>query len=570
MKSTNQHLQQNKRKIFLNFEEKIATKMYFCTPKRRDMSSKFKIPHTFTIVFSIIILCAILTWILPGGEYQRQTVVVDGTERNIVMADTFQHIDNEPQTWQIFTSFFKGFNHTSQIIVFILMIGGAFWIMNETNAINVGIFSFLRSTQRLQNLRFFKKIGVNNLIVTLIMIMFSLFGAIFGMSEETIAFIIIFVPLAISMGYDSITGVLMCYVAAHVGFAGALLNPFTIGIAQGLSGLPTFSGIEYRFICWLILTTLAIAFTLFYANRIKKSPEKSLTYNIDSYWREKSMSEDKQPEREKASIATWVVFAVVSAIMVYFAIQYPHTQITIGQSQHNLCLLPYVAGGFILLGSYSAYKSKHFFILSLLLLTIVMLVVGVLGYHWYVMEIAALFFAMGLASGLAYSYNFDKIIRLFLEGCKDIMVAALVVGMAGGIIIILEDGKIIDTILHGISAAMTNTGKEGSLGAMYLIQNLLNIIIPSGSAKAALTIPMMAEFSDIIGVSRQLTVIAFQFGDGFTNMITPTSGVLIGCLGVARIPYAQWFKFIWKFLLALILIGFILLLIPLYIPFNGF
>lgn len=534
------------------------------------MSTRFKIPHTFTIVFSIIVLCAILTWIIPGGEYERQTITIDGTERNIVISDTFHNIENQPQTWQIFTSFFKGFNHTSEIIAFILMIGGAFWIMNETNAINVGIFSFLRSTQKLQNINFFKKIGVNNIIITLIMIMFSLFGAIFGMSEETIAFIIIFVPLAISMGYDSITGVLMCYVAAHVGFAGALLNPFTIGIAQGLSGLPTFSGIEYRFICWSILTTIAIAFTLFYANKVKREPQKSLTYNIDSYWREKQMNEDTQPKCEKSTIATWIVFAIVSAIMIFFAFQYPHTEIKIGQSQHTLCLLPFIAGGFLLLGGYCAYKSKHFFILSLLLLTIIMLVVGVLGYHWYVMEIAALFFAMGIASGAAYSYKFDKIIRLFLEGCKDIMVAALVVGMAGGIIIILEDGKIIDTILHGISMAMTNTGKEGAIGAMYMIQNVLNIIIPSGSAKAALTIPMMAEFSDIIGVSRQLTVLAFQLGDGFTNMITPTSGVLIGCLGVARIPYAQWFKFIWKFILALIIIGFFLLLIPLYVPFNGF
>lgn len=534
------------------------------------MSSRFKIPHTFTIVFSIIILCAILTWLIPGGEFERQTIMVDGTARNVVVADTFHEIDNQPQTWQIFTAFFKGFNHTSEIIAFILMIGGAFWIMNETNAINVGIFSFLRSSKRLQNYRFFQKIGVNNIIITLIMVMFSLFGAIFGMSEETIAFIIIFVPLAISMGYDSITGLLMCYVAAHVGFAGALLNPFTIGIAQGLSGLPTFSGIEYRFICWTILTFVIITFTLIYAARIKKNPKKSITYTVDQYWRDKAMSEEEVPQREKSTRTTWIVLGVISAILIFFSIQYPYTEITIGQGNYNLCLLPFIAGGFIILGAYSASKSKHYFILTLLLLTIIMLVVGVLGYHWYVMEIAALFFAMGIASGIAYNFHFDKIIRLFLDGCKDIMTAALVVGMAGGIIIILEDGKIIDTILYGISQAMTHTGREGSLGAMYLIQNILNVIIPSGSAKAALTIPMMAEFSDIIGVSRQLTVLAFQFGDGFTNMITPTSGVLIGCLGVAKISYAQWFKFIWKVVLSLIIIGFILLLIPLYVPFNGF
>ena len=242
----------------------------------------------------------------------------------------------------------------------------------------------------------------------------------------------------------------------------------------------------------------------------------------------------------------------------------------IGNGQYNIVLWPIIAGTYLLIGFISAWKSVHQFILTILLYTIICLVTGVLGYGWYVMEIAGLFFAMGLATGAAFSLRLDKIIRLFLDGCKDIMVAALVVGMAGGIIIILEDGRIIDTILHGISQAMTDTGKEGALGAMYAIQTVLNIFIPSGSAKAALTIPMMAEFSDIIGVSRQLTVLAFQFGDGITNMITPTSGVLIGVLGVARIPYAKWVNFIWPFIIGLIIVGFLLLLPPLFMHFNGF
>ncbi len=528
-----------------------------------------KIPHTFTIVFSIIVLCAVMTWLIPGGEFSRQTVTVDGNERNVVVADSYHQVDNQPQTWQIFTSFFKGFERTANIIVFILMIGGGFWIMNETNAINVGIFSFLNKTKKLQQNKILGKLGVSNLIIILIMLMFSLFGSVFGMSEETIAFIVIFVPLAISMGYDSITGVLMCYVAAHVGFAGAMLNPFTIGIAQGLSGLAPFSGIEYRFLCWCVFTVLAIVFTLVYASYVKKNPTKSITYKIDDYWRNKQ-AEETAIESRPSTISTWVIFAFIAAVFTYCAIRFPRTDITIGNGTYNIVLLPIIAGAFILIGFFGARKSVHHFILSILLFTIISLIIGVLGYGWYVMEIAGLFFAMGLCSGLAYSLKFDKIIRLFLEGCKDIMVAALVVGLAGGIIIILEDGKIIDTILHGISMAMTDTGKEGAVGAMYGIQTVLNIFIPSGSAKAALTIPMMAEFSDIIGVSRQLTVLAFQFGDGITNMITPTSGVLIGVLGVARIPYAQWVKFIWPFIIFLIIVGFFLLLPPLFFTFNGF
>ena len=529
-----------------------------------------KIPHTFTIVFSLVILCAVFTWLVPGGEFERKTVEIDGITRNIVVADSFQYTENAPQTWQVFTAFFKGFNKVSNIIIFILMIGGAFWILNATNAINIGIFSFLRSTEKLQRNKVLKKIGVNNIVITLIMIMFSLFGAVFGMSEETIAFIIIFVPLAISMGYDSVTGVLMCYVAAHVGFAGAMLNPFTIGIAQGLSGLPTFSGLEYRALCWIILTIIAIVFTLWYAHRVKKNPKKSFMYDLDSYWREKSAETENIQEKQKSSYSTWCVFGVVSLALIYCSFAFTYSSISIGNNSFNILLFPIIAAIFIPFGFYSAYKSVHSYILSLLWLTIVILVVGVLGYGWYVGEIAGLFFAMGLTSGFAFSIKFDKIIRLFLEGCKDIMNAALVVGIAGGIIIILEDGKIIDTILYGVSQTMASAGQTGSVGAMYFIQSVINILIPSGSAKAALTIPMMAEFSDIIGVSRQLTVLAFQFGDGFTNMITPASGVLIGCLGMARIPYTKWIKFILPFLCILLIMGFVLLLPPLFWQFNGF
>lgn len=534
------------------------------------MRTHFKIPHTFTIVLSIIVACAALTWIVPGGEFDRQIVDVDGHERSVVVEDSYHRVDRQPQTWQIFTSFFKGFERTAPIIVFILMIGGAFWIMNETDAINRGIHLFLARMQRMQQRPFFRRIGVDNLLIIAIMLMFSAFGSIFGMSEETIAFIVIFVPLAISMGYDSIVGVLMCYVAAHIGFAGAMLNPFTIGIAQGLSGLPTFSGLGYRFFCWILLTVTAIVFTLLYAHWVKRNPTKSIMYELDQYWRDKAATTEAERQIVKSGVGTWIVYALVSAVLLYCAISMPRTSITVGTGSRDIILFPFIAGGFILLGLLAARQSAHHFILTLLLLTIVVLVTGVLGYDWYVMEIAGLFFAMGIAAGFAFDMRLDRIVRLFLDGCKDILVAALVVGLAGGIIVILEDGKVIDTMLYAISQGMGDAGRIGATASMYVVQNLLNLIIPSGSAKAALTIPMMAEWSDLMGVSRQLTVLAFQFGDGFTNMITPTSGVLIGVLGVARVPYAKWFKFIWKFLLALIVLGFLLLLPPLFMPFAGF
>jgi uncharacterized ion transporter superfamily protein YfcC len=212
----------------------------------------------------------------------------------------------------------------------------------------------------------------------------------------------------------------------------------------------------------------------------------------------------------------------------------------------------------------------HYYILSLLSFTIVFLVIGVMGYNWYVMEIATLFLALGIFSGIAVGKTANEITKSFIEGAKDILSAAMVVGLAGGIIVILKDGKIIDTILYYVSQSMSDLGKVGSISMMYLIQTFLNIFIPSGSGKAALTMPMMSQFSDLVGISRQATVVAFQLGDGFTNMITPTSGVLIGVLGIARIPYEKWFRWVAPFIIILTVLGFLLLLPTVLMKLNGF
>ena len=466
-----------------------------------------KIPHTFTIVFALIVLAAVMTWFIPAGEFLRETV----GGREVVVNGSFHYADRAPQTWQIFSAFFNGFVDKADIIIFILMVGGAFWILNNSHAIDVGVMSFLRRIRRLSRYKLIQKLGVENIIITLVMILFSLFGAIFGMSEETIAFVVVFIPLAIQMGYDSLVGVCMCYVAAHVGFAGAMLNPFTIGIAQGIADLPLFSGLEYRVFCWVVLTVVGIAFVLWYAHRVKAKPERSPVYKLDDYWRQRVES-----------------------------------------------------------SAQSTLTVRQGIILVILLLTIVALVVGVLEFGWYIAEISALFLAMGILCGIVDKQGADDIAKLFLAGCKDILSAALVVGLASGIIFILKDGHIIDTILYGLTRSLSQLGEVASLGVMYLFQTLLNVVMPSGSAKAALTMPIMAQFADLMDVSRQTTVLAFQFGDGFTNMLTPTSGVLIGVLGMARIPYGTWLKWVWKFILALIAIGFVLMLPTLWLNLPGF
>ena len=535
-----------------------------------------KVPHTYVIVFIIIAVAAAMTWIIPAGEFLRtEQLLPDGTTREVIIDGSYHHTDAEPQSWQIFSAIFKGFVNQANIIIFILLIGGAFWIMNASKALDVGIMAFIRTTRKLEKIKFLKKIGIDNIIMVLIMLMFSAFGAIFGMSEETIAFVIILVPLAISMGYDSITGVSLVYVAAHLGFAGAILNPFTIGIAQGLSNLPIFSGIEYRIICWLIINSIGFTFILLYARKVKRHPEKSIMYNADQYWRNRKTESEEKAISYYTPKSAWISYFIIIISLILFSINFADvsiklTSLKIGNASFSGPVLPIITALFVGIGFFSLRKSVHFYILNLLAFTIVFLIVGVMGYGWYVMEIGTLFFAMGLLSGLAMNASANKITKLFLEGAKDIFSAALIVGLAGGIIVILSDGKIVDSIMYYLSKGMQDMARESSLGIMYLIQTMLNIIIPSGSAKAALTMPIMAPFSDLIGVSRQATVMAFQFGDGFTNMITPTSGVLIGCLGIAKIPYDKWFRWLWKLILVLIITGFLLLLPTLYLNLNGF
>ena len=535
-----------------------------------------KMPDTIVLVFYMVLTAAALTWVVPSGEYVREWTEVDGQMKEVVVDDSFHYVERAPQLFSVFFALMKGFVDKADIIVFVLIVGGAFWILNGTGAIDRGVKAFVRRLRRKE-----RKGGwwtVDDTVLTLIMVVFSLFGAVFGMSEETLAFILIFVPMAISMGYDSIVGVSISYLAAHVGFAGAMLNPFTVGVAQGLAGLPLFSGVEYRFLCWLVLTAAAVAVVLAYARKLRKDPTFSPMYRLDDFWRrgaEAAVSEGLA-DTAAAGVSTpavrrrYVVYVVLAVTQVVMACLYPMAAFDLFGRTFQLPVLPCIAGLFVLCGGYAAHRSSAAFSMGLLLFTILYLVVGVLCYAWYMTEIAGLFFAMGLAAGLASGLGMNPLMRRFMEGVKDMLEPAMIIGLASGIIFILREGKIIDTLLYSVSYAMSEAGEVASLAGMYLFQTLLNVVMPSGSAKAALTMPIMAPLSDLLHISRQTTVLAFQFGDGFTNMITPTSGILMGVLGAARIPYTVWLKWVYKFILFCIGLGFLLLLPTLYFTFNGF
>lgn len=494
---------------------------------------RLKVPDTYVIIFAALFICCVLTCIIPGGV---------------------------PQTWQLFSALFEGFSRQAEIIAFVLIIGGAFWVLNSTKALDAGITAFISNVRRLERYALVRRLGAGNIVITLIMLMFGLFGAVFGMSEETIAFVAIVIPLARSLGYDDITGVCMVYLAAHVGFAGAMLNPFTIGIAQEMAGLQLFSGIEYRIVCWVVLMLIAIAFVLWYANRIHKPVQCE------------EIEEKAEESSGGSGPRAWICFAALTIVLVLFSVFYAEDcNVNIGQASFHLPWLMWALTAlFVILSVLALRSSTGTFILNILLFTIIFMVAGVMGYGWYLSEICALFTAMAVSVGFAAEYSADNIAKEFVAGAKDIFSAALIIGFAAGIVIILENGKVIDTLLAAMASGLQSVGSVGSLGFMYGIETFINLFIPSASAKATATIPIFAELADMIGVSRQSTVLAFQFGDGFTNMITPCSGVLMAVLSVAKIQYTTWVKWVWKFILFLVVVGFLLLLPTIFMSLPGF
>jgi uncharacterized ion transporter superfamily protein YfcC len=453
-----------------------------------------KVPDVFVIVFALIVVAAALTWFLPGGAFERTEKLVNGKPREVLVESSYRQVESRPQTVEILTAPLKGFLKLADIIVFIFIVGGAFFILNESGAIAAGTRRLVRLLR-----------GVEFLIIPIVMLFFSFFGAAFGMCEEAMPFALIFVPLALALGYDSIVGVSLTFLAAGVGFAGAFLIPFTLQIAQGIAGVQPISGLGYRLVVWAISTSLVIAWVMIYAARVKKDPKRSPMYDLDEARREQLAGE---MEKE------------------------------------------------------TGFGPRHGICLALLALTIAGMIYGVIALDWYIVEIGGLFLAMGLATGIAAGLGADAIARSFIAGVKEMAGAALIVGFAGGILVILEDGRVMDTILHGMGSAASRLPPLLAADAMYVLQMALNFFIPSGSTKAALTMPLMAPLADLAGITRQTAVLAYQFGDGFTNMIIPTSGVTVGTLAMARVPFEKWFRWNLPMQVAFFVLSILLLIWP--------
>lgn len=448
-----------------------------------------RVPHVYIILLFFILVCAILTYIVPAGQYQR----VEGPGgRMIVDPSTYKVITSTPvNLWGFLKSIPQGMLEAAEIIFFIFIVGGAFSVVQATGAIEAGIGKLTKSMS-----------GKEKFIIPIVMFVFSLGGAVFGMAEETIPFIPIMVTLAIALGFDSLTGAGMVLIGASAGFTGAFMNPFTVGVAQGIAEVPLFSGMAFRVICYLCFLALGIGFVLFHASRVKKRPELSLMNDFDK------TRDDKLD----------------------------FTQLKEFTSNHRLVLLTVLG-------------------------TIVLLVIGVVKYKWYIQEIAALFLGMAMVVAFVSRLGFNGFAESLIKGMSDLAGGALVVGLAKAILVVLNAGNILDPMLHGISGTVSQLPSTLAALGMYVFQCLLNFVIPSGSGQAAVTMPIMAPLSDLVHVTRQTACLAFQFGDGISNIFTPTSGYFMAGLALAKIPWDKWAKWILRYILLAYLLGGILVTI---------
>ena len=462
---------------------------------------RFRMPHTLVIVGSLVVLILVASWVIPSGAYQ--TAEKEG--RTVTVPGTYEQVPKVylgPQ-WLMLAPI-KGFGDGSLIIAFLLLIGGAFGVIQTTGIIEFGI---RRVTAALAT-----RPALEKLLIPVLMTLFSLAGSVFGMSEEVIPFVLICVPLALSLGYDSIVGVSIPFLGAAAGFAAAFFNPFTVGIAQGLVGLPLYSGLGYRVVTWLVGTAVVVVWVMVYAARVRKDPASSPVYELD---------------RARS----------------------PHERAAAGPPE--------------------PWTARRGAVLALFLLGMAALVWGILRKQWFIEEIGALFLALGLLMGAVAGLRADRIASAFVAGAKDMVNVALIIACGRALLIIAREARVLDTILFHGSGVVSALPGVVAAQVMFVVQSVINFFIHSGTAQAALTMPIMAPLADLVGLTRQTMVYAYQLCE-FVNPILPTSAVTMGVLGMAKIPWETWARWFLPLMLLLVGLSFLLLVPPVLTHWGPF
>lgn len=463
---------------------------------------KVRMPHTYVLLFSFIIIAAILSWIVPAGQFERVMV----GEREIINPDSFAHVARNPQgIFEVLKSIPRGFARTQDISYFLFVTGGAFLIINKTGMIEAALSRIVSSLK-----------GKEALVIPVVVLIMGLAGSTIGLSEETIVFIALGVSLARAIGYDSLIGVGMIGLGAGVGFTSGFMNPFSVGVAQSIAELPLFSGIELRLVLFIVLWIVTSLYLILYGKRVKADLSNSIVYDEEMAARSHS---DYQDLNSADNIEFTTKQKIIAAVFV---------------------------GGFVII----AY--------------------GVMSLGWFITEIGAVFLGMGLLSGLIYGMKADELADNFIEGAKDMMYAALIVGLAQSLVIIMEDSMILDTLINSLTGAISNLPAVLSAAGMYIVQIIINFFISSGSGQAAVTMPIMVPLADALDVTRQTAVLSYQLGNGFLDSIMPMSGILMAQLAIANIPYKKWVKFAMPLMGIWLAIGLIFIIFAQLVGYGPF
>ena len=430
---------------------------------------KFTFPSTKLLLFILIVIVTIATYIVPAGQYQ---YIVDESGSTVVDAESFAFVDRNPVSpFRMFVALKQGFVDGAQVIFLILF--GYFWIYSimQTGALNALISKLMKSGS-----------AATTLFIPVSILIWALAGSTYGEMDTVWGLIPIFIAVAIALGYDAIVGVCMCYGGVSVGFAAATTNPFTIGIAQSIAELKLFSGLGYRVIIFITFVLVWTLIVLWYANRVKKDPTKSVVYGMDfSSFQIETKDDDTITGKQKV----------------------------------------------VLIG---------------MLLAIVMIVYGSLQFGWYLNEMSAIFIIGGVFSSVVDRRSAEEICGDVVSSFALMMDAIIVIGLSRTVLVIMKSGLIIDTFVYACASLMKGLPEWATAEVMLVFQNLLNFFIPSGSGQATAIMPIIVPLADLTGLGRQIAVLAYQFGDGFSNMLWPTASVAIA-MGIAKIPLGKWYKF---------------------------
>lgn len=459
-----------------------------------------RIPNTFVILFALIVFAAILTWVVPAGEFER---VIGADGRSLIQPGTYHAVDQAPASlFDIFLSISKGLQGSANIIFMILLSSGAFKVINSTGALENSIGVMLRVINR-------SRIPATAVII-LITFLFSALGLVVG-PEIQIPLTIIGVSIALGLGYDLIVGLAMIVVGGGIGFATGPICASTIGTCDAICGLPLFSGMGLRTANWFCCTLVSSLVIAAYARRVKKDPSRSYTKDISTEGLGFSRSLDEYH---------------------------------IG-SRDKLVLL-------VLLGLFLC------------------LVIGPTVLGWYLDEMMTVFVIAAILTGFIAHYSADKAIGIFCQGTGEMFSAAMMVGMGRAIQVILENGHVLDTIVNALSAPLTNFGPYLAAILMTLVHGVIDFVIPSGSGQAAATMPLMFPVGQMVGLTDQTSILAFQVGAGISDLVYPTLGSLMAMCGIARVPFGQWVKFAIRVVLVLYPVCWAFLLLAVRINWGPF